>query len=83
MDLCLFPRHGEFVYAFLNPLFTCLSLRVQEAALGAHYSFHVYTACRLPLHPLKMINLLLVFAVYLLLICFYLTKQNEPLGDMC
>jgi hypothetical protein len=30
-----------------------------------------------------MINLLLVFAVSLELICFYLTKQNEPLGDMC
>lgn len=28
-----------------------------------------------------MINLLLVFAVSLELICFYLTKQNEPLGD--
>lgn len=75
-----FPQHGEFVYAFLNPHFSCLSLQVQKLYSEIIIPSHPSSAQIVP-SPLKMINLLLVFAVSLELICFYLTKQNEPLGD--
>lgn len=67
-----FHQCSEFVYAFLNPHFIRLSLLVQEAVVGYHHSFpppHPHSIQIVP-SPLKMINSLLGFAVYLLVICF-------------
>lgn len=74
MDLCRFPRHGEFVYAFLNPHFTCLSLQVSYTR-GIIIPPRLCSTQIVP-SPLKMINLLLVFAVYLLADMFLFNKAE-------